>query len=516
MVPAEIPLPATDTDTNCSDLDIPLIETLPASVPPSQTIIESPPKPEIPEAPEFAVPKEPSPKGSTRDRGKSQPRSRSETSRGPHPQGVNPSDPSTNVKRVRGIGRGKIRETANTVPAANSNLLAGVALPRDNLRITIPSGDGRRKVEVVPDYPANVAHLAGLEDDSKKREDAQLSSAIKPDFVAQLSCDNLQEDSEIDITTGEIKDSATRGEPRQFSFQPFSVLEDHQQFAQEVLKLEPDLWDSSKVESNPSLFYHAYFLDQQKISEVRQKGTVRIQQFNVKVTRQSADKDIGPSSRFNRERLEAKFKVAIGNIYQAFEDAYQFESPEFIEDLRSHLLNTAVTQITSLFTSSRCRACHRDGRMDATWRLRRFETLLPYLSEVPLESFRRAEDHRANVLLDKTSLIADGPSMDKFRLGFTIEERRTCSSLTPSEKKSFDEELAALANNNSLMRLSRRWENCKFVSPALDINLGHQAFQKMRQLRRQNLLPVAQMLLSRYHDRQEQLIERFGKSQVHN
>ena len=154
--------------------------------------------------------------------------------------------------------------------------------------------------------------------------------------------------------------------------------------------------------------------------------------------------------------------------------------------------------------------------MDASWRLRRFETLLPYLSEVPLESFRRAEDHQAHVLLDKTSLIADGPSMDKFRLGFTIEEQRTYSSLNSVEKKSFDKELAALANNNSLMWMSGRWENCKFVSPALDINLGHQAFQKMRQLRRQNLLPVAQMLLSRYHDRHEQLIERFGKSQVLN
>ena len=282
------------------------------------------------------------------------------------------------------------------------------------------------------------------------------------------------------------------------------------------MKLEPDSWDRTKVESNPSLFYHAYFLDQQKISEVRQKGTVRIQQFNIKVTRQSSDKDIAPSSRLNRERLEAKFKVAISNIYQAFEDAYQFESPEFIDDLRNHLIQTAVTQITRLFASSRCRTCYRGRRMDAAWRLRRFETLLPYLSEVPLESYRRTEDHRANVLLDKTSLVADGPSTDKFRLGFTLDERRTYSSLNPSEKKSFDEELAALANINSLMRMSRRWENCKFVSPALDINLGHQAFQKMRQLRRQNLLPVAQMLLLRYHDRQEQLVDRFVKSQVHH
>ena len=151
--------------------------------------------------------------------------------------------------------------------------------------------------------------------------------------------------------------------------------------------------------------------------------------------------------------------------------------------------------------------------MDATWRLRRFETLLPFLSEIPVESYRRAEDHRAHVLLDKTALVADGTSLDKFRLGFTLDDRRNYASLNYEEKKSFDEELAALARINSLMRMSQRWESCKFESPALDINLGHQAFQKMRQLGRQNLLPVAQMLLQRYRDRHEQLVSRFGKSQ---
>ena len=86
------------------------------------------------------------------------------------------------------------------------------------------------------------------------------------------------------------------------------------------------------------------------------------------------------------------------------------------------------------------------------------------------------------------------------------------ASLSFAERKSFDSELASLANVNSLMRMSRRWENCKEVSPALDINLGHQAFQKMRQLRRLNLLPIAQMLLHRYHDRRINLIDRFGKT----
>ena len=116
VVPAEIPLPATDTETNGSDLDVPLIETLSDAVAPSNAIIESPPKPEAKEDQEFTAPKEPSPSGSTKVRRKSRPRSRSssshhsETSRVHHPQGVSPSGPLTNAKRVRGIGRGKMRE----------------------------------------------------------------------------------------------------------------------------------------------------------------------------------------------------------------------------------------------------------------------------------------------------------------------------------------------------------------------------------------------------------------------
>ena len=135
---------------------------------------------------------------------------------------------------------------------------------------------------------------------------------------------------------------------------------------------------------------------------IRTKGTVKIQQFNANVTRHSPEKDVSTSSRTNREMLESKFRVTLTRIYQAFEEAFQFEleHKEFINDLRDHLIKSVLTQITSLFASSRCRSCHRCRRMDAVWRLRRFKTLLPYVAEVPLESYRRAEDHRANVLLD--------------------------------------------------------------------------------------------------------------------
>ena len=315
-----------------------------------------------------------------------------------------------------------------------------------------------------------MAHLAKLEAEASNRWELQLPATIKPEFVVELPREDPQEDSDIDLRTGEVKSSNPWTEQLQITFRSLSVLEDHQRFAQEVLKLEPDSWDRTQVENNPSLFYHAYLLDQQKISEVRQKGTVRIQQFSVKVTRQSPEKDVSSSSQTNRDRLESKFRVALSHMYQAFEEAFQFESPEFINDLRNHLVKTAVTYITSLFASSRCRTCHCGRRMDTVWRLRRFETLLPYLAEVPLESYRRAEDYRANVLLDKTALAADGHSMDKYQLGLTLEDRRLYTTLTPAERKSFDEELAALANVNSLMRMSPRWGKLQGCFP----RFGHQ------------------------------------------
>ena len=104
------------------------------------------------------------------------------------------------------------------------------------------------------------------------------------------------------------------------------------------------MWDRKEVENNPSLFYEAYFLDQQKISDVRAKETLKIQQFNVKVTRQAPDVDTTASSKANREKLEAKFKIALTHLYEAFEEAFKFEHPEFICDLRNHLVKSAVTR----------------------------------------------------------------------------------------------------------------------------------------------------------------------------
>ena len=502
--PSEVPLPLSDDDSIAKETETPKdgIAAAAAAVSPE-------PEKRTYERPTAPIPDVVSDQSRSHPRSRSASSCRSDTNAATKkPQGISP--PSSDSKKVRGIGRGKPKTQGSLVTPSTS--LGNITAPRENLRITIPAGSNKRIVEIIPnDFPANIQHLANLEGEALKRWELQLPSAVESKFVVEIPQEDPREDSEIDLRTGEPT-SRPWTEPLQFTYNSHSVLGDHQRFAQEVLKMEPGIWDRALVEGNPTLFYQAYFLDQQKLSEVRQKGTVRIQQFNVKVTRQSPDRDYATSSRANRERLEAKFRLALTQMYQAFEEAFQFESSDFITDLRNHLVKTAVTHISSLFASSRCRTCHRGRKMDAVWRIRRFESLLPYLAEIPLESYRKAEDHRANVLLDKTALVAEGSPMDRYQLGLTSDDRKLYASLSFAERKSFDQELSSLANVNSLMRMSRRWENCKEVSPALDINLGHQAFQKMRQLRRINLLPIAQMLLHRYHDRRINLIDRFGKS----
>ena len=170
---SEIPLPATamDTETNASDLSVPLTEAPSASAATDDTAVKLPSNPQTKEDKEFAVPKEPSFSGSTKTRRKARPRSRSSSSRNSEPsqarrpQGVTPSDSLTNAKRVCGVGRGKAKEAANAMPMSSPNLLTGAVAP-ENIRITVPAGAGSRKIEIIPDYPANIAHLAKLEDDT--------------------------------------------------------------------------------------------------------------------------------------------------------------------------------------------------------------------------------------------------------------------------------------------------------------------------------------------------------------
>ena len=185
-------------------------------------------------------------------------------------------------------------------------------------------------------------------------------------------------------------------------------------------------------------------------------------------------------------------------MYEAFEEAYTLEQPELIEDLREHLVKPAIAQITGLFVSSRCRTCYGGRHQFAVWRLSRFDTLAPIMSEVPNEAYKKAEDNQAVTILEKTKIKADGPLSDQFKLGLSDDDKKIYAVLTRLERDAFHKDLKEFVNNNSFIRMSRRWDTQKDAPPALEVSLSHTALQRIRQLRRQNLLPVAQALLHRY------------------
>ena len=136
------------------------------------------------------------------------------------------------------------------------------------------------------------------------------------------------------------------------------------------------------------------------MTELKQKARSRIQFFNVRVTRQD-DKTDPTSSQANKQRLEAKFRSTLRQMYEAFEEAYTLEQPQLIEDLRDHLIKPAIAEITSLFISSRCRTCYSGRHQTAIWRQSGFDSLAPLLCEVPNEAYKKAEDHQAMTILEK-------------------------------------------------------------------------------------------------------------------
>ena len=60
--------------------------------------------------------------------------------------------------------------------------------------------------------------------------------------------------------------------------------------------------------------------------DLKQKAQSRIQSFNVRVTQQD-DKNDQSSNQANKQRLEAKFRSALRQMYEAFEEAYTWNNP---------------------------------------------------------------------------------------------------------------------------------------------------------------------------------------------
>ena len=268
----------------------------------------------------------------------------------------------------------------------------------------------------------------------------------------------IQDDAYMDLETGEIRTpTKAPAEPSEFSYKLKPSTMDHEIFIQTVAASEAPLWDREKVHLHADLFYHAYFQDFQLMSDLKQKAQARIQSFNVRDTRQD-NKNDSSSTQANKQRLEAKFRTAINQMYKAFED---------------HLVKPAISQISSLFTSSRYRMCYSVWHQTTAWRRSRFDTLAPLLCEIPNEAYKKAEDHQAVVILEKTRMEVEGPPSDRYKLGLSEDDRRIYAALTRLERDSFNEELKNLININSLIRMLWRWESQKDNPPSLEVSLNY-------------------------------------------
>ena len=417
---------------------------------------------------------------------------------------------TVDVSKMRsGRGRGKKRpEMTNapiTVPTSYSHLLH-IPEPKGGLTVTFSKEEQLRKVETT------VQHLEKLSAEAS----IPLEVVSKPSEATKIEAETTpaQDDSDVDLDTGKIfVPTLPTPEAEVLVYKTDANIEDCKGFASVITSRESSIWDQEKVAIAPDLFYESYFKDFQYISDLRQKSITRIQFHNLRVTRQDSKpkEETAASSKAQREQLEAKFRTALLKMYEAFEDAATFGQPDFVLELRDQLVNPAISHMTNLFVSSRCRTCYRGRTQDPAWRRTRFRTLLPFLTSISPDAYKKAEEHQAIALLEKTSLDDDGPLPDKFKLGFSDDDIRIYRALTRSERWSYDEELKALARNNTLIRPSRRRESQKDTPPLNVDDLNHAALQRIRLLRRQNLLPIAQALLHRYRLRHERLIALFGR-----
>ena len=276
-------------------------------------------------------------------------------------------------------GKKKLEMTNAPILVPNTHLhLINVTNPKPGLTVNF-SSDGS--------IPRTVQHLskftieatAPLETDSAPSTETTVTSELMP----------IHKDSDMDLEMGDIRVStkAPFG-PSQSTHQLKPNADDYKVFAPTILSRETTLWNRGYVRSHVDLFYHSYFQDFQMMSDLKQKAQARIQSFNVRVTRQD-DKTDQSNSQANKQRLEAKFRSALCQMFEAFEEVYSLEQLELIEDLRDHLFKPAIARITSLFFSSRCCTCYGERHQTAAWRQSHFNNLAPLLCEVPNEAYKK-------------------------------------------------------------------------------------------------------------------------------
>ena len=403
------------------------------SAPPAtEPAVPAPAMPIEPEKPrvglEFAMPETPPPKKSVSKKSinglwltsRSRSRSSSKQREKRKSPKASPEKPTIDV-RPTGRGRGRKKpEMTNApiiVPTTHSHLISTAKL-KPGLTVNLSTENP---------IPRSVQHLSQLTTEASAR--LETTSKSPAETTVTLNPQPIYEESDVDLETGEVLvPMKTSNAPSKFSYKLKPHTVDYEAFAQAITAREAPLWDRELILAHADLFYHAYFQDHQTITELRQKAQARIQFFNVRVMRQEEKNDEISSSQTKKLQLEAKFRSTLRQMYEAFEEAYTLEQPELIEDLREHLVKPAIAQITGLFVSSRCCTCFGGRHQTAVWRLSRFDTLAPIMSEVPNEAYKKAEDNQAVTIFKKKPRLTP---MDLLQTGSDLDCRMTTRRFMP-------------------------------------------------------------------------------------
>ena len=242
-----VPLPHNVVVMTPSVPDPILVTVSPSKAPAPVDLAPSVEKPKV--GLEFTMPeqlpvKKTSRSSCTRSRSSSRTRSRPNRSNSRDSQIGNQPPLS---RSSRGRSNKKMPTTPIHVPASHSHLLAK-AKPKKGLKITFSTDTQERRAEAI------VQHLARLATEAS----APLIVTPKPSTETSVPPEpliNAQEDSDVDLETGEISvPTPPVNKSAALIYKPNATIEDFKAFVAVMMQRESAIWDRDIVSLHPDLF----------------------------------------------------------------------------------------------------------------------------------------------------------------------------------------------------------------------------------------------------------------------
>ena len=320
------------------------------------------------------------------------------------------------------------------------------------------------------------------------------------------------ESSDIETLTGKVKEhmwSTPSGSKVRYVPNPDQTL--CRDFAATVLTHEPNRWNPMVVQGNSANFYQAYFKDYHLSREVFSKSREHLIKFNTRITRADPGQE-DKSTVTELKLMDDKITTALVAIYDVFETVFRYEDRGFIDYIKNGVLLPGVESIAHIYTSTRCRSCHRSAHTpNKNSRSLQFQNKLKYLAYVDTDYFRLAEDHQAVLILERSKLPrSEASKEDPHQLGFSDSEIHMIRNLPPIEKEAFLKQVEALVTCVRTVKTIKRSPHDKEPPTLFAHEITPDGYKKIREMRRMQLLKLAREILNRAVLRQNGLISIFG------